>query len=54
MYEQQPIKVAIVEDQAEVRESLRILIDGTQGYQCKWTFDTAESALTALPGNDTD
>jgi DNA-binding NarL/FixJ family response regulator len=28
------VRVAIVEDQREVREGLRFLVDGTEGYRC--------------------
>ncbi len=45
------IKVAIIEDQLEVRESLRILIDGTEGLRTTGTFRTMESALECI-GND--
>jgi DNA-binding NarL/FixJ family response regulator len=42
------IKVAIVEDQLEVRESLRILIDGTDGLRCAGTFRSMEEALEGI------
>jgi DNA-binding NarL/FixJ family response regulator len=40
--------VAIVEDQREVREGLRFLIDGTEGYRCTGCFASVEEALPAL------
>jgi DNA-binding NarL/FixJ family response regulator len=43
------ISVVIVEDELEIRESLRILINGSQGYSCLCTFSDAESALEAIP-----
>jgi DNA-binding NarL/FixJ family response regulator len=43
-----PIRVAIVEDQREVREGLAILINGTQGFRCTGNFRTMEDALRAL------
>jgi DNA-binding NarL/FixJ family response regulator len=45
---QQEIKIMIVEDQEPVREGLRILIDGSEGYYCAAACRTAEEALSAL------
>jgi DNA-binding NarL/FixJ family response regulator len=42
------IRVAIVEDQREIREGLRFLIDGTPGYGCTGAFGSMEEALPAL------
>lgn len=39
------IKVAIIEDQREVREGLAILINGTAGFRCVGSFRTMEEAL---------
>ncbi|HEY3628979.1 MAG TPA: response regulator transcription factor [Terracidiphilus sp.] len=39
------IKVAIVEDEREVREGLASLIDGTGGFQCVQRFASMEEAL---------
>lgn len=39
------ITVAIVEDQADVRDGLRFLIDRTPGYSCKSAFRSMEDAL---------
>jgi DNA-binding NarL/FixJ family response regulator len=44
-----PIKVAIVEDEAGIRESLAILINGADGFKCAATFPNAEVALKQLP-----
>lgn len=48
-----PIRVAIVEDQREVREGLALLIGHTPGYQCRGTFGSVEEAMgqmkTACP-----
>lgn len=46
------VKVAIVEDQAEIRESLRVLIQGSAGFVCEYTYVDAESALMELPSRD--
>jgi len=42
------ITVAIVEDQAKIREGLRILIDGTPGYRCVGSFPSMEEALDRI------
>jgi DNA-binding NarL/FixJ family response regulator len=42
------IRVAIVEDQNEVREGLALLIDGTPGYQCLHQFASMEDALEKI------
>jgi DNA-binding NarL/FixJ family response regulator len=42
------VRVAIVEDQRDIREGLRFLIDGTPGYACAGAFAAMEPALTAL------
>lgn len=43
------IIVAIVEDIREIREGLKLLIDGSDGFTCAQTYQTAEDALMALP-----
>jgi len=42
------IKVALVEDRREIREGLRILIDGTEGYRCTASFGSMEEALDKI------
>jgi DNA-binding NarL/FixJ family response regulator len=42
-------KVAIVEDNTGVRESLAVLINGTPGFRCVGTCANAEIALKQLP-----
>lgn len=42
------IKVAIVEDQPEIREGLAALIDGTSGYRCIGAFRSMEEALARI------
>ena len=44
-------KVAIVEDDAGIRESLAVLINGTAGLRCIGTYPNAELALKILPEN---
>jgi DNA-binding NarL/FixJ family response regulator len=43
------IHVAIIEDIREIREGLRVLIDGSDGFVCRSTFSTAEQAIETLP-----
>ena len=42
------ITVAIVEDRAQTRDGLAILIDGTKGYRTVGTFATMEDALAKI------
>jgi DNA-binding NarL/FixJ family response regulator len=43
-----PVRVAIVEDQREIREGLRFLIDATSGYRCAGAFAAMEPSLADL------
>jgi DNA-binding NarL/FixJ family response regulator len=42
--------VAIIEDQHDVREGLRVLIDGTPGFRCAGAYGSMEDALDAIAG----
>ncbi len=42
------LKVAIVEDEPRIRESLRILIGGTEGFRCTADFESMEDALAKI------
>jgi len=44
-----PVKVAIVEDDSGIRESLSILINGSPTFRCIATHANAESAMQHLP-----
>lgn len=44
----QPIRVAVVEDQRLMREGLRLLIDGSPGYRCVGAFGSVEEALRMI------
>ncbi len=48
------IQVAIIEDQRNVREGLRFLIDNTPGYRCGDCFGSMEEALAAIGGLQID
>ena len=42
------IKVAIVEDQRDIRSALAVLINGTPGYHCTGNFGSMEAALEEI------
>lgn len=42
------LKIAIVEDQPKIRDGLRTIIDGTDGYRCVGSFGSMEEALDKL------
>jgi DNA-binding NarL/FixJ family response regulator len=48
------IQVAIIEDQREIREGLRALIDGTPGYACAGVYSSMEEALDRIPADAPD
>lgn len=48
MPETSALKIAIVEDQVRIREGLRMLIDGTAGFQCNGSFGSMELALEGI------
>jgi len=43
------IKVGIIEDDIEIRESLKFLINGSEGFSCLHTFENAKEALEKIP-----
>jgi DNA-binding NarL/FixJ family response regulator len=42
------LKVAIIEDQPRIREALRLLIDGTEGFSCTAAYASMEEALSRI------
>jgi DNA-binding NarL/FixJ family response regulator len=48
MTEAVALKVGIIEDQRKIREGLRSLIDGTDGYRCVGAFGSMEEALAKV------
>jgi DNA-binding NarL/FixJ family response regulator len=48
------VRVAIIEDQRDVRDGLAALINGTCGFACAARFRTMEEALNALDPHDAD
>src|SRR5947209_18080922 len=49
-----PIKVAIVEDNREIREGLALLINGSPNFQCVLACASAEAALVEIPRHQPD
>jgi DNA-binding NarL/FixJ family response regulator len=45
------IKIALIEDQPEIRQGLAALINGTDGYQCTGSFRSMEEALAQIGRN---
>jgi DNA-binding NarL/FixJ family response regulator len=43
------IRVAIVEDERDIRESLTFLVNGTSGYSCTGSYRTMEEAIEGIP-----
>ena len=48
------IKVAIVEDTADISEMLQLIISTTDDMDCTHAFSNAEDAIAVLPGNAPD
>jgi DNA-binding NarL/FixJ family response regulator len=48
------IRVAVVEDDAEIRQLLTMLIDASPGFSCKHSFNDCETAVGELPALDND
>ncbi len=44
-----PVSVAIIEDEKEIRQSLQVLINGSEGFTCVHTFSNAEDAIRNIP-----
>ncbi|HSF16330.1 MAG TPA: response regulator transcription factor [Vicinamibacteria bacterium] len=49
-----PIRVALVEDQRDIREGIAFLINGTDGYRCTGSYRSMETALPAIVSNPPD
>lgn len=43
------IRVAVIEDQTDVREGLRALINGTPGFHCQGAYRSMEDGMADLP-----
>ncbi len=42
------INIAIVEDDKEIRQTMSLIIDGTDGFSCKHSFPDGESAMESI------
>jgi DNA-binding NarL/FixJ family response regulator len=51
---QTSIKVAIIEDQREVRQGLVVLVNGTVGFSCANSFRTMEEAIRVITNEPPD
>ena len=47
-------RVAVVEDDASIRDAVRQLIDGTRGFRCTGAWRTAEEGLRAIGASGAD
>lgn len=48
------ITVSIVEDTDDIRDAMRVLINGSVGFECVHVYSTAEEALDNIPANEVD
>ncbi|MCU0370211.1 MAG: response regulator transcription factor [Bacteroidales bacterium] len=51
---QNPLRVAVVEDDRMVREVLEILLNGSPGFTCAASYGTGEDAVACLPDVNPD
>ena len=49
-----PIRIAVVEDDKTVRSVLEILLSGSPGFECVAAYSNGEDALAGLPGLNPD
>ena len=52
--EDQPINVAVVEDDESIRQSLILILDDSPGYRCTAGFSNGEDAVKRLPNDPPD
>ncbi len=48
------ISVAIVDDKRDIREGIRLILDGAEGFQCVATYPDAESAIAGIRSSEVD
>ena len=46
---EKPIRLVLIEDHADFRESVSMVLEERGGYQCVGGFSTMEDALEAFP-----
>ena len=49
-----PIRIVLIEDHADFRESVTMVLEQRAGYKCVGGFSTMEDALEAIRGGWTD
>jgi len=54
MIKDDKIKVSIVEDTDDIRNALRVLVNGSKGFECVHVFPDAEEALQNMSSKDID
>ena len=52
--QQQPLRIAVVEDDKTVREGLQMLLNGSPGFTCVAAYSTGEDAVAGLPEMNPD
>ena len=48
------IKVAVVDDDGEIRQLLTVIIDGSPGYSCRQSYNDCESAVDGILNDPPD
>ena len=48
------LKIGIVEDEKQIRESISVLINGSEGFVCEYAFADAETAIERIPSLSLD
>lgn len=48
------LRIGIVEDEKQIREGMVALINGSEGFLCQHSFETAEEAIEKIPGLELD
>jgi DNA-binding NarL/FixJ family response regulator len=49
-----PLRISIVEDDAEIRDGIVFLLNKTPGFSCVSNYATAEAALSGIPNDQPD
>jgi len=49
-----PIYVSLIEDDADIRQGLKLLLKGTPGFSCVAAYSDCESALREIPNDPPD